>query len=89
MEFHGITMVIDSGLPTSLFTNIVASHGEHFDLVKFGWETALVTHDVDRRTAVLREAGIDYCVAVLDAFDPGRPLFEAPTSTSATSHPPM
>ncbi len=53
-------MVIDGGLPTSLFTDIVASHGEHFDLVKFGWGTALVTRDLNRKTAVLREAGIGF-----------------------------
>lgn len=54
------TMMIDPGLPTGLFTDVIASHGEYVDLVKFGWGTALVTHDLDRKTAVLREAGIGY-----------------------------
>jgi phosphosulfolactate synthase len=54
------TMMIDPGLPTGLFTDVIASHGEYVDLVKFGWGTALVTRDLDRKIAVLREAGIGF-----------------------------
>ncbi|NKQ53594.1 phosphosulfolactate synthase [Amycolatopsis sp. K13G38] len=54
------TMMIDPGLPTGQFTDVIASHGDYVDLVKFGWGTALVTRDLDRKTAVLREAGIGY-----------------------------
>ncbi|KAA9151176.1 phosphosulfolactate synthase [Amycolatopsis acidicola] len=54
------TMMIDPGLPTGLFTDVVASHGEYVELVKFGWGTALVTRDLDRKIAVLREAGIGF-----------------------------
>jgi phosphosulfolactate synthase len=57
---RGITMVIDPGLPTGYFTDVVASHGDHIDLVKFGWGTALVTRDLDRKIAVLREADIGF-----------------------------
>jgi phosphosulfolactate synthase len=57
---RGLTMMIDPGLPTGLFTDVVASHGDHLDLVKFGWGTALVTRDLDRKTAVLREAGVGF-----------------------------
>lgn len=57
---RGITMVIDPGLPTGAFTDVVASHGDHIDLVKFGWGTALVTRDLDRKIAVLRAAGIGF-----------------------------
>jgi phosphosulfolactate synthase len=53
-------MVIDPGLPTAAFADLVASHGDLIDLVKFGWGTALVTRDLDRKTAVLREARIGY-----------------------------
>lgn len=60
MNPPGLTMVIDPGLPTGAFTDVVASHGEHIDLVKFGWGTALVTRDLDRKAAVLREAGIGF-----------------------------
>jgi phosphosulfolactate synthase len=56
----GLTMVIDNGLPTGAFTDVVTSHGEYIDLVKFGWGTALVTKDLHRKTRVLREAGIGF-----------------------------
>lgn len=54
------TMMIDPGLPTGLFTDVISSHGEHVELVKFGWGTALVTRDLDRKIAVLREAGVGF-----------------------------
>jgi phosphosulfolactate synthase len=55
-------MVIDPGLATGVFTDVVASHGRHIDLVKFGWGTALVTDDMPRKVEVLRDAGIGYYV---------------------------
>ena len=60
MTQPGITMVIDTGLPTGAFADLIDSHGEHIDLVKFGWGTALVTKDLDRKTGVLRDAGIGF-----------------------------
>ncbi len=57
---RGLTMMIDSGMFTGQFTDAVESVGEHVDLVKFGWCTALVTPDIKRKTDVLREAGIDF-----------------------------
>jgi phosphosulfolactate synthase len=66
MTFHiapvsrGNTMMIDPGLPTGAFTDVIASHGEYIDIVKFGWGTALVTKDIDRKIGALREAGIDF-----------------------------
>ncbi|MEU6173668.1 phosphosulfolactate synthase [Streptantibioticus parmotrematis] len=54
----GVTMMIDPGLPTAAFIDVVASHGDFIDLVKFGWGTALVTRDLDRKVAVLRDAHI-------------------------------
>ena len=57
---HGTTMVIDTGLPTGAFTDVIESHGQLIDVVKFGWGTAMVTKDMDRKAAVLREAGVDF-----------------------------
>ncbi|MTD57871.1 phosphosulfolactate synthase [Amycolatopsis pithecellobii] len=54
------TMMIDPGLPTGQFTDVISSHRDHVGLVKFGWGTALVTRDLDRKIAVLREAGIGF-----------------------------
>jgi phosphosulfolactate synthase len=56
----GLTMVIDTGLFTGQFVDMVDSVGEHVDLVKFGWCTALVTRDIKRKIDVLREAGIGF-----------------------------
>jgi phosphosulfolactate synthase len=53
-------MVIDSGLPTGAFTDVIESHGELIDLVKFGWGTSLVTRDLHRKLEVLRATGIDF-----------------------------
>ena len=54
------TMMIDPGLPTGAFTDVIASHGEFVDIVKFGWGTALVTKDIDRKIGVLRDYGVDF-----------------------------
>lgn len=56
----GITMMIDSGLPSAYFADLVASHGELIDLVKFGWGTALVTEQLEAKIAVLREHDVDF-----------------------------
>lgn len=56
----GLTMMIDSGLPTAQFTDTVESFGEYVDVVKFGWGTCLVTDDLAVKIAVLREHGIDF-----------------------------
>ena len=56
----GITMMIDSGLPVSYFTDVVESNGTLFDLVKFGWGTALVTASLEAKIAVLRDHEIGF-----------------------------
>jgi phosphosulfolactate synthase len=53
-------MVIDNGLPTSYFHDAVSSAAEFIDLVKFGWGTALVTADLNRKIQTLRARGIGY-----------------------------
>lgn len=71
---NGLTMVIDPGLATGAFTDVIGSHGEHIGLVKFGWGTALVTRDLDRKVAGLREAGIGFYFggALLPVRQPAR-----------------
>jgi phosphosulfolactate synthase len=56
----GITMVVDGGLPTRHFCDIVESGSEFLDFVKFGWGTALVTKDLSEKIAVLRNAGVNF-----------------------------
>jgi phosphosulfolactate synthase len=53
-------MMVDGGLPTRQFQDIVESAGEFLDFVKFGWGTAIVTTDLQRKIDVLRDAGVDF-----------------------------
>jgi phosphosulfolactate synthase len=57
----GLTMVIDNGMPTGVFEDAVHSSAELIDGVKFGWGTALVTAELDRKVRCLRELGIRFC----------------------------
>ena len=57
---RGLTMVIDNGLPQRAFADAVESAAPHIDVVKFGWGTALVTPDIERKMERLRELGIDW-----------------------------
>jgi phosphosulfolactate synthase len=56
----GLTMVIDNGVPSRLFEDVIDSSGQYVDLIKFGWGTMLVTRDIKRKIAVLREHGIPF-----------------------------
>ena len=56
----GLTMMVDPGLPTKSFQDIVESGAEYLDFVKFGWGTAIVTNDLRRKIDVLDTAGVDY-----------------------------
>ncbi len=57
---EGVTMVIDSGLPQGAFADAMGSVEPYVDVVKFGWGTAMVTPDIERKFAVLRNLGIPY-----------------------------
>jgi len=56
----GITMMVDGGLPTQYFRDVVESGAEYLDFVKFGWGTALVTTDLGEKIAVLNDVGVNY-----------------------------
>jgi phosphosulfolactate synthase len=56
----GLTMVIDNGLPTAAFIDAVTSNAELIDVVKFGWGTAMVTRDLERKIAAVHENGIRF-----------------------------
>jgi phosphosulfolactate synthase len=49
----GLTMVIDGGIPLSLFADLVSSAVEYIDFVKFGWGTAVVTSSLQAKIDVL------------------------------------
>ncbi|WP_018331278.1 phosphosulfolactate synthase [Actinomycetospora chiangmaiensis] len=56
---RGRTMVIDTGTPTRAFEDLVESHGDLVDAVKFGWGTCLVTRDIKTKIDICRAAGVD------------------------------
>jgi len=51
----GLTHVIDKGLGPRAWEDVLETAGEHIDIVKLGWGTALVTANLERKLAVLRE----------------------------------
>lgn len=55
----GLTMMVDGGLPTRYFRDVVESGAEFLDLVKFGWGTAVVTKDLSEKIAILRHADVE------------------------------
>ena len=57
----GLTMMIDNGLPTSYFRDVVTSGADYIDIVKFGWGTALVTSDLGRKIECLHAHDIRFC----------------------------
>ncbi len=57
---RGMTILIDPGLPTRYFQDVVESAAPHIDLVKFGWGTSVITPHLDEKIATLRAQGIDY-----------------------------
>ncbi|WP_211218004.1 phosphosulfolactate synthase [Humibacter albus] len=56
----GRTMMIDGGIPTAQFIDIVESHGSLIDVVKFGWGTALVTDQLRWKIDAVRRNGVDF-----------------------------
>lgn len=57
---EGVTMVIDSGLPTAQFTDLVSSFGNLIDFVKFGWGTSVVSPNIEAKIAAARQHGVDF-----------------------------
>ncbi len=53
-------MVIDGGLPTRAFADLLESHGDLIDVVKFGWGTSVVTAGMHRKADAARANGVDF-----------------------------
>lgn len=56
----GMTLVIDTGAPTSWFIDIIESHHHLIDLVKFGWGTSYVSQNLASKLAALQKHDIEY-----------------------------
>lgn len=57
---HGLTSLIDNGVPTRYFIDVIESKGHLIDVVKFGWGTALVTKDLEQKIDCLVEHDVKY-----------------------------
>ncbi|MCO5259975.1 MAG: phosphosulfolactate synthase [Crocinitomicaceae bacterium] len=55
---NGITMMMDKGLSLQEATSFIQANGNLTDVVKFGFGTAYVTNDLEKKLALYREAGI-------------------------------
>lgn len=54
----GLTIVIDRGLPTGYFQDVIRSYGDLIDLVKLGWGTALSTPDLQEKVDFAHNHGV-------------------------------
>jgi phosphosulfolactate synthase len=57
---HGLTIVLDNGVPAQYFEDMIAGTSRLVDLVKFGWGTALVTDQLEAKIASVRRHGVDF-----------------------------
>jgi phosphosulfolactate synthase len=56
----GLTMAIDGGLGTNHFCDIVESGAEYIDFIKFGWGTAVVSNDLNKKIRLLGDVGVEF-----------------------------
>lgn len=56
---EGVTMVLDKGLSTTQAGNVAELGAPYVDVLKFGWGTALVSPNIQKKIEILRGAGID------------------------------
>ncbi len=56
----GLTCLIDPGLATGRFADVIRSHHPYIDYVKFGWGTALVTAELEQKIECLRRYDVEF-----------------------------
>jgi phosphosulfolactate synthase len=57
---YGMTSLIDNGVPTKYFMDVIESDAHLIDIVKFGWCTALVTRDLEKKIECLVKNNVEY-----------------------------
>jgi len=57
---YGITSLIDNGVPTQYFIDVIESDAHLIDLVKFGWCTGLITKDLEKKIECLVKNNVEY-----------------------------
>ncbi len=56
----GLTVVIDNGICTQHFFDIIDSYGELIDLIKFGWCISMVSKNIAAKIAYASDKGVDF-----------------------------
>ncbi len=57
---YGINSMIDNGVPTKYFIDVIESDAALIDFVKFGWCTGLVTKDLEKKIQCLVDNNVEY-----------------------------
>ncbi len=57
---HGLTCLIDNGVPVNYFMDVVESDAPLIDVVKFGWCTALVTRELEKKIQCLIDNDVKF-----------------------------
>lgn len=57
---HGITVLIDNGVPLQFFKDTIGSAVNFIDFVKFGWGTSIVTNHLLEKIKCLEENQIEF-----------------------------
>ena len=45
----GVTMIIDTGMGTNYFNDVIGSNADYVDFVKFGWGTSVVSNNINQK----------------------------------------
>ena len=56
----GITILIDNGVPTRYFEDVMESMNDTVDFVKFGWGTSVVTKDIEAKVESVKKNGVGF-----------------------------
>ncbi|MCA0971585.1 phosphosulfolactate synthase [Halobacillus litoralis] len=57
---RGENILIDKGLPTRYFQDVIESQSSLVDFVKFGWGTSIVSPNIDEKIDILRKHNVKY-----------------------------
>ncbi|RSK52808.1 phosphosulfolactate synthase [Bacillus canaveralius] len=56
----GLTILIDNGAPMSFLEDTIKDAGQFIDFVKFGWGTSIVSNNISKKIACLRENNVEF-----------------------------
>ncbi|MFD1673758.1 phosphosulfolactate synthase [Alicyclobacillus fodiniaquatilis] len=57
---HGWTVLIDNGVPLHHFEDIIESHHQLIDIIKFGWGTSVISSTLNAKISCLQSHQVDY-----------------------------